>query len=84
MFSADSSALKRDSDDQSRKTAPTIPRVAALSCTRWTSERMLSTELPGNARPSSLTRKSDASARWARPSSARARNTSGTNESRAK
>ena len=50
MFSADSSALKSESDDQRRKTPPTIPRVAALSCTRWTSERMLLTELPGNAR----------------------------------
>ena len=27
-----------------------IPSVAALSWTRWTSERMLSSELPGKAR----------------------------------
>ena len=50
MLNADSSTLKSESDDQRRKTPPTIPRVAALSCTRWTSERMLSTELLGNAR----------------------------------
>src|SRR5258707_1002758 len=63
MLSADSSALNSDTDDQRSATPPMIPSVAALSCTLWTSERMLFSELPGNARVSSLTRKSDASAR---------------------
>ena len=84
MLNADSSALKSESDDQRSATPPTIPSVAALSCTRWTSERMLLSELVGNARFSSFTRKSDASARWTRPSSESERKTSGTNESSAK
>ena len=41
MLNADSSALKSESDDQSSATPPTIPSVAALSWTRWTSVRML-------------------------------------------
>ncbi len=61
-----------------------IPSAVALSCTWWTSERMLSSELPGKARDSSSTKKSEASARCASPSSESARKTSGTNESSAK
>ena len=60
MLSADSSALKNDSDDQSRPTPPMIPSAAALSCTRWTSLMMLSSEVPGRAWFSSRTKKSDA------------------------
>ena len=63
MLNADSSTLKSESDDQRSATPPTIPSVAALSCTRWTSVRMLFNEVVGNARLSSFTRKSDASAR---------------------
>src|SRR5213594_3530857 len=84
MLNADSSALKSESDDQRSTTPPTIPSVAELSCTLWTSERMLLTELPGNARLNSLTRKSDASARCATPSSASAMKVRGTNERSAK
>jgi len=61
-----------------------IPSVAALSWTRWTSVRMLFSEVVGKARLSSLTRKSDASARWTRPSNASERKTSGTNDRSAK
>jgi hypothetical protein len=84
MLKADSSALKSESDDQTNATPPMIPSVAALSCTLWTSVRMLCSDVPGNARESSRTRKSEASARRARPSSASARNVSGTNERSAK
>src|SRR5215471_3409863 len=84
MLSADSSALKSESDDQSRPTAPMIPSAAALSCTWWTSLTMLSSEVPGKACFSSRTRKPDASARCARPRSESARKTSGTNDSSAK
>jgi hypothetical protein len=84
MLNADSSALKSESDDQSSPIPPMIPSVAALSWTRWTSERMLLSELPGKARFNSRTRKSDASARCASPSSDSERKTSGTNESSAK
>ena len=61
-----------------------IPSAAALFCTRRTRLMMLSSDVPGNACFSSLTKKSDASARWARPKSESARKTSGTNESSAK
>ena len=84
MLNADSSALNSDSDDHSRPMPPMMPSVAAFSCTWWTSVRMLCSELPGNARFSSRTRKSDASARCARPSSDSARKMSGTKESSAK
>src|SRR3954463_4483806 len=84
MLKADSSALKSDSDDQRSATAPMIPSVAALSCTWWTSLMMLAIDVDGNARESSFTRKSDASARCTRPSSDSARNVSGTNERSAK
>src|SRR4051812_21996767 len=84
MLKADSSALKSERDDQSSRTPPAIPSTAALSCTRWTSETIPEIELPGNARPISLTRKSEASARCTRPSSDSDRNVSGTNERRAK
>src|SRR4029453_18782779 len=84
MLNADSSALNRDSDDQSSRMPPAIPSTAALSCTRWTSETIPDTELPGKARPSSSTRKSDASARCTRPSSESERNVKGTKESSAK
>jgi hypothetical protein len=84
MLNADSSALKSESDDQSSAIPPTTPSVAALSCTRWTSERMLLSDVVGNARLSSFTRKSDASARCTRPSKESARNVSGTNDRSAK
>src|SRR5258706_4284865 len=84
MLSADSSALKSETDDQRRNTPPMMPSVAALSCTLCTRLRIPLTEVPGKAWLSSFTRKSDASARWTRPSSASARKTSGTKESSAK
>jgi len=84
MLNADSSALNNEVDDHSSATPPMIPSVAALSCTRWTSVTMLFTEVVGNARPSSRTRKSDASARWTRPRSASERKTRGTKERSAK
>jgi hypothetical protein len=84
MLNADSSELNSDSDDHRSVTPPMIPSAAALSCTRWTSVRMLVTELPGKALLSSFTKKSDASARCASPRSASARNTSGTKERSAK
>ena len=45
MLNADSSALKSDSDDQSRKIPPMIPSVAALSWIAWTTRRIVSSEL---------------------------------------
>src|SRR5215813_248544 len=84
MLSADSSALKNEVDDQSRPMPPMIPSAAALFCTRWTRLMMLLTDVPGKACFSSLTKKSDASARCARPKSESARKTSGTNERSAK
>src|SRR5438034_9458544 len=77
MLNADSSALNRESDDQSSPTAPMMPSAAALSCTRCTRVRMLASELLGNARLSSFTRKSEASARCAKPRSERERKASG-------
>ena len=47
MLNADSSALKNESDDQSRPMPPMIPSAAALSCTRRTSLMMLLSEVPG-------------------------------------
>src|SRR5438132_2886149 len=84
MLSADWSALKNDSDDQTRPIPPMIPSAAALSWTRRTSLMMLSSDVPGNACFSSRTKKSDASARCARPKRDSARKTSGTNERSAK
>src|SRR3954452_10271930 len=84
MLNADSSALKRESDDQARKTAPMIPSVAALSWIPWTTRRIVSSELVGKARSSSRTKKSDASARREKPRSASERKTSGTNDRSAK
>ncbi len=84
MLKADSSALKNESEDQSRPTPPMIPSAAALFCTRWTSLMMLWSDVPGKACFSSLMKKSDAWARWARPKSESARKTSGTNDSSAK
>ena len=62
MLNADSSALKNEVDDQSRPMPPMIPSAAALFCTRRTRLVMLSTEVPGNACFSSLTKKSFGSA----------------------
>ena len=45
---------------------------------------MLLRDVPGKARLSSLMKKSEASARWARPKSESVRKTSGTNERSAK
>src|SRR4029077_9086933 len=84
MLSADSSALKNESDVQARPMPPMIPSAAALSCTRRTSLMMLSSEVPGKACFSSRMKKSDASARCARPKSDSVRKTSGTNERSAK
>src|ERR1700756_2754729 len=84
MLSADSSALKNESDVQASPTPPMIPSAAALSCTRRTSLMMLSSDVPGKACFSSRMKKLDASARWARPKSESARKTSGTNERSAK
>src|ERR1700758_1308804 len=84
MLSADSSALKNESDVQASPTPPMIPSAAALSCTRRTSLMMLSSDVPGNACFSSRMKKLDASARWARPKSESARKMSGTNERSAK
>src|SRR5579871_2292594 len=84
MLSADSSALKSESDDQRSPTPPTIPSVVAFSCTLRTRWTMLTSDAPGNAFPSSLTKKSPASARCAKPKSASARKMSGTKESSAK
>src|SRR5215475_6335444 len=84
MLKADSSALKKESEDHARPIAPMIPSAAALSCTRWTSLMMLSSDVPGKACFSSRMKKSDASARCARPKSDSVRKTSGTNESSAK
>ena len=47
MLSADSSALKSESDDQSRPTPPMIPSAAALFCTWWTRLMMLFERRPG-------------------------------------
>src|SRR5712691_1012217 len=84
MLNADSSTLKSDSAVQSRNAPPTMPSVAALSCTSRTSVTMSPTGASGNACLSSVTRKLDSSARPARPSSASARNVSGTKERSAK
>src|SRR5689334_21941306 len=84
MLSADSRALKNESDDQSRPIPPMIPSAAALSCTRRTSLMMLLSDVPGKACFSSLMKKSDASARCARPKRDSARKISGTNERSAK
>src|ERR1700719_3261909 len=84
MLSADSSALKNESDDQMRPIPPMIPSVAALFWTRCPSVIMLSSDVPGNACLSSRTKKSDASARCARPNSDSARKMSGTKERSAK
>src|ERR1041384_6041976 len=84
MLNADSSTLNSESDDQRRKAPPTIPSVAALSCTLRTSETMSPTGASGSACFSSVTRKLDSSARPAKPSSDSARNVSGANESSAK
>src|SRR6201981_1523798 len=84
MFSADSSALTNESDDQSRPTAPMIPRAAALFCTWCTSLMMLSSDVPGEACFSWRRKKADAAARCARPKRESARKTRGTNERSAK
>src|SRR3954447_3140500 len=84
MLNADSRALKSDRDDQSRKIPPMIPSVAALSWIPWTTRRIVSSELEGNARSSSRTKKSEASARREKPRSASERKTSGTNDRSAK
>src|SRR3954447_6969410 len=84
MLNADSSALNSDSDDQSRNSPPTIPSVAAFAWIARTTFRIVASELDGNALFSSRTKKSDASARPARPSSASVRKTSGMNERSAK
>ena len=84
MLKADSSALKSDSDVQSRNAPPTIPSDHALSWTVRTSRTMSSIGVSGSACLISTTRKLDSSARPTSPSSERARNVSGTNESSAK
>ena len=56
MLNADSSALKSEIDVQTRKTAPTIPSVAALSCTERTALTIDEIEVPGKTRFSSVTR----------------------------
>ncbi len=58
--------------------------MAALSWIPCTTFRIVSTELGGNASFSSRTKKSEASARCEKPSSASARNTSGRNDRSAK
>jgi hypothetical protein len=84
MLNADSSTLKSDKDVHRSAAPPTMPSVAALSCTACTSLTIWSIGVPGSARLISLTRKLDSSARPARPSSDSERNVSGTNDSRAK
>jgi hypothetical protein len=81
---ADSSALKSESDVQSSAAAPTMPSVAALSCTLWTRSTMRSIGVPGSACLISFTRKLDSSARPVKPRKERARNVSGTKASSAK
>jgi hypothetical protein len=61
-----------------------IPIAVALSWIERTALRMLSREAPGRIRFSSVTKKLPSSAWWARPRSASASSSSGTNDSSAK
>ena len=56
MLNADSSALKSESELQSRRTPPTIPSVAALRWIDCTVATMSSIERDGKMRCSSVTR----------------------------
>src|SRR5919204_2973982 len=84
MLNADSSTLKSESDVHSSAAPPTTPRAAACFCTARMVWTMLSIELPGKARFSSVTRKVDSSGRPASASSDTVRNSSGTNDNSAK
>jgi hypothetical protein len=84
MLKADSSTLKSESEVQISAARPMMPSAAALSCTVWTSETIRSIGVPGSVCLISLTRKDDSSARPVSPSSDRAMNVSGTNDSSAK
>src|SRR5919204_1365132 len=84
MLNADSRTLKNDSAVQRRTTPPMLAIAAASFRTVLTrsTTRMIGT--PGSDRRISRTRKLDSSARPVSPSSASARNVSGTKESNAK
>ena len=84
MFMADSSTLKSESEAQMSAAPPTIPSVVACCRIASTACTMLATELFGNARFSSWTRKLASSGRPESPSNDTIRNRRGTNESSAK
>jgi hypothetical protein len=84
MLNADSSTLNSDNDVHRTVAAPIIPIAVALRWIERTARRMLSSEAPGRIRFSSVTKKLPSSAWPARPSSARASSSNGTNESSAK
>src|SRR6059058_4830357 len=84
MLNALSSTEKNESDDQSRKAAPTAPSAAAFDWIARTALRIESSDVLGNVFSSCRTKNDPASAWWTSPSSASESSSSGTKERSAK